>query len=79
MNQSIGAWSLDCAFAEGKVRLGKVSSRVQCNGVPNTTYALIEVEGPSQSFNDLNEEGNGNLFPAYASVLVARQDTHALR
>ena len=48
VNQSIGAWPLDCAFAEAKVRLSFTQKDAQYNGVPKCIIALLEVEIPQE-------------------------------
>ena len=78
-NQALGAWGLDCIFTEAMVRLGIASAANAFLGVGNSTFGTVEVANPSDEFLKLNNEGKGNLFEAYASVLMMGKDIAAVR
>ena len=78
-NQALGAWGLDCIYTEALVRLGIVSVTNSFHGVGNATYGIIKVANPSDEYLKLNTEGKGNLFEAYASVLMMGREIAAIR
>ena len=72
--QSLEAWTIDCAFTEAKVRLACAAKAAQYNGVPNNTYALLELLNPPEEYPAFNEEAKGNVFVAYATIMAFQQD-----
>ena len=79
---SLGAWAMDCACTEARDLWSKTPQAAQYYGVPNNTYALLELSNPPEEFPAVSEQGKGNIFEAYATcalLLNTERATNTLR
>ena len=78
-HQAIGAWTMECAYTEAKVKLSRIGTNASYAGVPNNTYAILQLKNPPDTYAAFNEEGKGNFFECYATILTIRQELKLIR
>ena len=71
---TLGAWIMDCAWAEAMCRLNIYASGIEYKALPNDVYKAIPVEWPPSTVThadipDWSAVNTGNIFETYATCI----------